>query len=157
MFLPLFFIKGYVWFLPPWLQQGWYNTDFYNKDEQVRCTTMEMNEAINGYLGVSHAYFAPDDYMTHENITVYEWRNNYNKYALTERSKEQEGEQKQEQEKDIILSNYAGYAYDAVWTYAYALDRLIHENNGYIIDFHQIDQTVNLVNIIAETDFDGVS
>lgn len=37
-------VQGYVWFLPMWLNDTWYNTDYFNvhKNETVNCTTNEM-------------------------------------------------------------------------------------------------------------------
>ncbi|XP_054006339.1 uncharacterized protein LOC128891132 [Hylaeus anthracinus] len=135
--------QGYVWFLPLWLRPQWYDTDRYNKmGEQVPCTTLEMSRSINGHLGLSHAYFAPDDSIMQEGITVREWRNRY------------EEDCKSHQEPP---SNYAGFAYDAMWTYAYAMDRLLKENQSYAFDLHS-DHTINrLTTIIGETDFEGVS
>lgn len=137
-------LKGYVWFLPLWLQQQWYNTDYYNQiGEKVACTTSEMMEAINGHFGLSHAYFARDDSIMQEGITVREWRERYENTCRMHNP-------------PLQPSNYAGYAYDAMWTYAYAMDRLIHENESYVFDLHS-DHTVNrLTNIIGETDFNGV-
>lgn len=136
-------VQGYVWFLPLWLRPLWYDTDYYNAEgEEVPCTTAEMNKAINGHLGLSHAYFAPDDEIMQEGITVREWRNRYESYCKLQNQ---------------APSNYAGFAYDAMWTYAYAMDRLIRENQSYVFDLHS-DQTVNrLTDIIGETDFYGVS
>ncbi|XP_076168527.1 uncharacterized protein LOC143147294 isoform X3 [Ptiloglossa arizonensis] len=136
-------VQGYVWFLPLWLRPQWYDTDRYNREgEKVPCTTLEMSKSINGHLGLSHAYFAPDDDIMQEGITVRQWRNRY------EASCRNHGEPP---------SNYAGFAYDAMWTYAYAMDRLLRENQSYVFDLHSI-QTINrLTDIIGETDFYGVS
>lgn len=136
-------VQGYVWFLPLWLRPEWYDTDRYNqKGEQVPCTTAEMSKAINGYLGLSHAYFAPDNDIMQEGITVRQWRDRY---------------ELQCQNKEQPPSNYAGYAYDAMWTYAYAMDRLLRENQSYVFDLHS-NHTINrLTDIIGETDFYGVS
>lgn len=131
-----------MWFLPLWLRPEWYDTDRYNqKGEQVPCTTAEMSKAINGYLGLSHAYFAPDNDIMQEGITVRQWRDRYELQCQT---------------KKQPPSNYAGYAYDAMWTYAYAMDRLLRENQSYVFDLHS-NHTINrLTDIIGETDFYGV-
>ncbi|XP_043507447.1 uncharacterized protein LOC122527382 isoform X1 [Frieseomelitta varia] len=137
-------VQGYVWFLPLWLRPEWYDTDRFNlkDEEQVPCTTMEMSRAINGYLGLSHAYFAPDNEIMQEGITVRQWRDRYEKDCRN---------------RNQPPSNYAGFAYDAMWTYAYAMDRLLRENQSYIYDLHS-EQTVNrMTDIIGETDFYGVS
>ncbi|EFN73169.1 Insulin-like peptide receptor [Camponotus floridanus] len=137
--------QGYVWFLPLWLQQQWYNPDYYKQEgKKVHCTMSEMMKAINGHLGLSHAYFARDDSIMQEGITVREWRERYENTCRM-------------QDPPLQPSNYAGYAYDAMWTYAYAMDRLIHENESYVFDLHS-DHTVNrLTTIIGESDFNGVS
>ena len=100
-----------------------------------------MSKAINGHLGITHAYFAPDDDIMQEGITVRQWRDRYEKQCKIANQQP---------------SNYAGYAYDAMWTYAYAMDLLLKENQSYVFDLHS-DQTVNrLTDIIGSTDFYGV-
>ncbi|XP_017886547.1 uncharacterized protein LOC108628852 [Ceratina calcarata] len=136
-------VQGYVWFLPLWLRPEWYDTDQYNKDgEQVPCTTAEMNKAINGHLSLSHAYFAPDDDIMQEGITVRQWRDRYELDC---------------KQRNQPPSNYAGFAYDAMWTYAYAMDRLLRENQSYVFDLHSEQTVTRLTDIIGETDFYGVS
>ncbi|XP_034938536.1 uncharacterized protein [Chelonus insularis] len=135
--------KGYVWFLPLWLQPNWYDTDIHNKNgESVPCTTADMIKSINGYFSVSHAFYADDNEIMQEGITVRQWRDRYETLCKT---------------ANQSPSLYAGYVYDAMWTYAYAVDHLIKENQSYVFDLHS-DQTVNrLTDIIANTDFKGVS
>nr|CAD7258606.1 unnamed protein product [Timema shepardi] len=141
--------KGYVWFLPLWLSPDWYDTDFYNKKtasnnktENISCTTPEMIKAINGHLALTHSYFAPDDQVMQEGKTVGEWRKNYSKICAA---------------KNVSVSNYAGYAYDAVWTYAYALNRMTKENPSYLSDLHSNTTTHRFVELLEATDFNGVS
>ncbi|XP_076647965.1 uncharacterized protein LOC143356288 [Halictus rubicundus] len=135
--------KGYVWFLPLWLRPQWYDTDLYNETgENVPCTTLEMSKAINGYLGISHAYFGQDDAIMQENITVREWRNNYEAECIR---------------RKLPPSDYAGYAYDAMWTYAYAMDQLLKEKEAYIFDLHSQETIDRLTAIISEMNFYGVS
>lgn len=101
-------------------------------------------KAINGHLGLSHAYFARDDDIMQEGITVRKWRERYENRCRM-------------QNQPIEPSNYAGYAYDAMWTYAYAMDRLIRENQSYVFDLHSEHTVHRLTHIISETDFYGVS
>lgn len=54
-----------------------------------------------------------------ENITVEEWRKN----LCTKHTRK--------------LANYGGYVYDAMWTYAYALDKLLKNHPGAYNNFHQ--------------------
>lgn len=139
----IFISQGYVWFLPLWLSPNWYDTDLYNeKGESVPCSTSEMLLVVNGYLGISHAYYASDDEVMQENITVREWRKRY---------------EAQCREQNQPPSDYAGYAYDATWTYAYAVDQLLRENKSHVYTLHSSQTTDRLMNIISRTDFYGVS
>ncbi len=56
-----------------------------------------------------------------ENITVGEWKTNY------------EGNCEQ---KNVDMSDYAGFAYDAMWTYAFALEKLLKQNHSHITNLH---------------------
>lgn len=59
--------------------------------------------------------------------------------------------------EDNTASKYSGYVYDAVYMYALALDKMIRMDKALIQDLHS-EKTVNqLVKIIKELDFDGVS
>ncbi|XP_069698476.1 uncharacterized protein [Periplaneta americana] len=136
--------EGYVWFLPLWLAPDWYNTDYYNEhhSEQVSCTTTQMIEAINGHLALTHAYFAPDSELMQENITVGQWREKYKNVCRS---------------RNVSESNYAGFAYDAVWTYALALNKLMKENQTFLSDIHSSVSTQRFVELLEATDFHGVS
>ncbi|KAL1491180.1 hypothetical protein ABEB36_011819 [Hypothenemus hampei] len=131
--------QGYVWFLPMWLNRTWYNTNYFNqyRNESVNCTTNDMIKAITGYFSMTHAYFAPGDQVMQENKTVAEWRKEY--------------------ESGGQASDYAGFAYDAVWVYALALDKLSKNDSEALADMHSANTTDKLVSLIAQTDFYGVS
>ncbi|KAF2904495.1 hypothetical protein ILUMI_01678, partial [Ignelater luminosus] len=137
--------QGYVWFLPLWLNTTWYNTTYFNvyAHEKVNCTLENMIEAINGYFSLTSAFFAPNDSVMQENITVGEWRQNYMSEIRNKTGAKS--------------SNYAGFAYDAVWTYALALDRLIKEDPEAVAGMHSDNTTNKLVSLIKATDFNGVS
>lgn len=132
--------EGWVWFLPHWLSPKWYEIPT-NGNKTIKCTTEEMKMAINGYLALTHQYFAADSEIMQENITVGEWRAKY-------RKKQNNGSEE---------SNYAGYAYDAVWAYAYALDKLIKFNESYASSLHMENTTRKFVELIQKTNFNGVS
>ncbi|XP_033330257.2 uncharacterized protein LOC117222594 [Megalopta genalis] len=135
--------QGYVWFLPVWLRPQWYDTDRYNDTgDTVPCTTLEMSKAINGYLGISHAAFGSNDAIMQENITVRAWRDQYEQKC---------------KDSGQPPSNYAGYAYDAMWTYAYAMDKLLKENESYVFTLRNPQTVDRLTTIIGEMDFYGVS
>lgn len=72
---------------------------------------------------MTSAFFAPDNAIMPENRTVGEWRADYAKKAKS------------------FMSNYAGFAYDAVWTYALALDELIKEDPEAIAGMHSQNTT----------------
>ncbi|XP_014237000.1 receptor-type guanylate cyclase gcy-3-like [Trichogramma pretiosum] len=136
--------QNYVWFLPIWLRSNWFDTDYYNsaQGESTPCSTAEMKMAINGHLGISHATYAPDDSIMQEGITVRDWRDRYERYCSSQKE---------------VTSPYAGYAYDAMWTYAYAVDALLKENSSYIFDLHSEHTVSRFTDIISKTDFNGVS
>ncbi|CAG9862835.1 unnamed protein product [Phyllotreta striolata] len=130
--------EGYVWFLPVWLSPDWYNTTKYNATEQIGCSVDQMIEAANGYFSLTHAYFAPDEDMMQENITVGQWKRNMKSIHRP-------------------ISDYAGFAYDAVWTYALALTQLLQNDSEDMSVLHSANTSRKLVNYIQDVDFHGVS
>jgi len=70
---------------------------------------------------LTHAYYAPDTDVMQEGMSVGDWKKHYKKKC--DKSK-------------VQMSNYGGYAYDAVWTYAYALDKLFQDNQSFVADLH---------------------
>ena len=62
-----------------------------------------------------------------ENITVKEWREKYRKLCEKTRSS---------------VSDYAGFAYDAVWMYALVLDKLIKGDPQATADLHSPNTTM---------------
>ncbi|CAH1117481.1 unnamed protein product [Phaedon cochleariae] len=130
-------VQGYVWFLPVWLDNRWYDTDYYNAKlkEVINCTTKEMKEAITGYFAMTHTYYADNDSMMQEGITVGKWR----------------------EQNSVNSSNYAGFAYDAVWTYAFALNNLSKTDPEAMSNLHTEVTTNKLVRLVEATDFQGLS
>ncbi|XP_045472774.1 uncharacterized protein LOC123679301 isoform X2 [Harmonia axyridis] len=124
--------KGYVWFLPI----------SYNNLQggEINCTAQEMLEVTNGYFSLAHAYYGDDNAVMQENITVKEWRDRYKARSNTQK-----------------MSDYAGYAYDAVWTYALATDKLAKTDPEALSHIHSNTTIKKLVEIINDTDFMGVS
>lgn len=74
---------------------------------------------------MAHAFYSPDDAVIQGNMTVATWKEKYRglKKAVPQ------------------SSNYAGYAYDAVWTYALALDKLVRDNPQAVSDLHSQNTT----------------
>lgn len=132
---------NYVWFLPRWFANNWYNIEYYaEKDKKkIPCNTSMMLEAVDRHMSLGYAYYAPDDVVYHEGKTVKQWRDEYN----------------QSLEKEP--AEYAGYTYDAVWTYAFALDKLLKEDRTHVANLHS-DRTIKrFVELLGETNFSGVS
>ncbi|KAK8784170.1 hypothetical protein V5799_009462 [Amblyomma americanum] len=141
---------GYQWFLPTWLgqqeqrHQEWYNTEYYNQhfNESVNCTLSEMRMAIDGYMSLHPKAYADDNAYMQDNKTVADWKAQYRQIATG---------QKQED------SDYGGYAYDAVWVFALAVDALFKKNHSYTSSLHEDATFKELIRLINATDFHGVS
>ncbi|KAK9870582.1 hypothetical protein WA026_008145 [Henosepilachna vigintioctopunctata] len=122
--------EGYIWFLPIS-----YST---LKGGNINCTAQEMEEAEKGYFSMAHAYYGEDDQIMQENKTVKQWREEYRNSTK-------------------YMSNYAGYAYDAVWTYALATAKLAKTDPEALSNIHSNATIKKLVEYLNETDFMGVS
>ena len=146
--------QGYVWFLPGWFDDHWYDIDALKKvknktpsdkkqsiisnggtiqmfeDTQVgilpSCTTSEMLLALHGHLSLVHANFAPEDSMIPANMTVAEW-----KFALKKRMKETRKKYKSAQSK-VSNNNTVNDALDI----NFKVDKEIKLNkySGYVYD-----------------------
>ncbi|KAM7283532.1 atrial natriuretic peptide receptor 2 [Ixodes scapularis] len=141
---------GYQWFLPTWLAQQeyrdrqWYNTEHYNKyhNESVNCTVSQMRKALEGYMSLHPKSYADDNAIMQENRTVGDWKALY-KQVATAQGKED--------------SEYGGYAYDAVWVFALALEALFQRNHSHTSTLHDDRTFQELISLINETNFNGVS
>lgn len=141
---------GYQWFLPTWLAQQekrnlqWYNTTYYNyhNNESVNCSVSEMRSALEGYMSLHPKSYADDNSIMQENKTVREWKDLYRTVALNQGR------------EDI---DYGGYAYDAVWVFALALDALFKMNHSHTSTLHEDRTFQELISLINKTDFNGVS
>lgn len=139
--------NGYQWFLPLWFQNNWFDTDFYNSNksynqENVPCTTKEMMEAINGHMSLAYKFYGDDDDIMQEQKTIGSWKEYYKQIAKTTNRQP---------------SMYGGYAYDAVWVYAYALDALLKENHIHVANLHSDETSKRFVDLVNQTNFTGVS
>nr|XP_045615701.1 uncharacterized protein LOC123768923 isoform X1 [Procambarus clarkii]XP_045615702.1 uncharacterized protein LOC123768923 isoform X1 [Procambarus clarkii]XP_045615703.1 uncharacterized protein LOC123768923 isoform X1 [Procambarus clarkii]XP_045615704.1 uncharacterized protein LOC123768923 isoform X1 [Procambarus clarkii] len=132
---------NYVWFLPRWFTSNWYDTQLYSEKDKkkIPCNTSMMLEAIDRHMSLGYAYYADDDFVYHENKTVRQWREEYYQQYQHE------------------PAEYAGYTYDAVWAYAYALDKLLKEDRTHVSNLHSDRTNKRFVELIRETDFSGVS
>uniref|UniRef100_A0A182F2H0 receptor protein-tyrosine kinase n=1 Tax=Anopheles albimanus TaxID=7167 RepID=A0A182F2H0_ANOAL len=136
--------NGYIWFLPMWLTNLWNQPAL--RSETKRCTIEELRHVMNGHFSLSHAPFADDNsYLDVDGSTVSSWKKKY-KQAL-----------QKECSNTCSASDYAGYAYDAVWVYALALDNLLRDDPSALADLHSPDATKGLIKNIKKTNFQGVS
>lgn len=139
--------NGYQWFLPLWYTSDWFDTDLHNsvstqEDEHISCSTDEMIEAINGHMSLAYKFYADDDAVMQETKTVKEWTEQYEHQAKL---------------RNMDMSRYGGFTYDAVWVYAYALDKLFKENNSHVANLHSTKTSRRLVDFISQTNFTGVT
>lgn len=143
--------QGYVWFLPSWYPNDWWDVDFYNSSpdpqesrtqEYVPCSTDMMKYATDGYFVLSKTFADSDNTLIVGNISVGQYKKMYAKRV---------GEAK------VAGSAFASYVYDAVWVYAFALDKLFKNEPGALELIHSKSTAIKLVEYVNQTDFHGVS
>ncbi|XP_037902536.1 atrial natriuretic peptide receptor 2-like isoform X2 [Hermetia illucens] len=131
---------GYVWFLPVWLSKIWIVNNELKLMQNVSCTAEQLYTAINGHFSLAHSAFASNDTIMQENRNVSQWLDDFSKTV-----------------NSTELSDYTGFAYDAVWVYALAADKLLREDPSATDDLRAPDVVNRFVDIIWKTDFNGVS
>ncbi|XP_032231213.2 receptor-type guanylate cyclase gcy-2-like [Nematostella vectensis] len=144
--------NGYVWFLPFWLTDDWWNNKIsFNKSSRnfasqkvaVPCTVTEMKEFIEGgYFTMSNAFFASANSHVVGGFTVDQWRREYEHIIKTQ---------------GYTPSEYASFAYDAVWAYALALDKLFGSNSSSLDTIRTNATTQRLKCYLQQSNFSGVS
>ncbi|KAK3086705.1 hypothetical protein FSP39_022204 [Pinctada imbricata] len=139
--------EGYVWFLPSWYSNNWWDVDLHNKQTQnkedmIPCTTPMMKYAIDGHFMLSKTLYESPKTLVIGNITIGQFKVRYAKKV---------GQQ------GGSGSPFAGFVYDAVWVYALALDKLLRTNPGAVEKLHSKESTKALMNYIEKTRFKGLS
>ena len=82
-----------MWFLPDWLNDDWWDVDFYNSEdhsapEMVPCSTSEMKLFVDqGYLTLSAPFFGEDEQNVIGGGTVKDWKEEYQEHVDKEVSK----------------------------------------------------------------------
>lgn len=144
--------EGYVWFLPGMFGFDWHDTKHYNEysQESVNCTSEELRAAIKGYFSLSHAFFDSDSKFIIGDMTVATWKSEYSKRL--KQFVHSSGIQ-----MPNYVSDFGGYAYDAVWSFALALSSLNKENPSYLREIHSNQSIRRLVQLLYNTTFDGAS
>ncbi|XP_029195937.2 uncharacterized protein LOC114961433 isoform X2 [Acropora millepora] len=144
--------NGFVWFLPSWLASDWWQVDnqtnypmrsFEKYNVDVPCSTNDMEQFISGgYFSLSNAYFGNSLDIIQGGGTVGQWRQEY------EERVKKEGHSP---------TGYASFAYDGMWAYALALDKLF-KSDPFGLDTIKTNQTTQLLkSFLQQTNFSGVS
>ena len=71
---------GYVWFLPHWFTESWWNVEYFNEHNMetvTTCSSKQMLRAIRGHFIMSNAVFGDPEMQIVENMTVNEWQEAY--------------------------------------------------------------------------------
>ncbi|KAH3769941.1 hypothetical protein DPMN_171220 [Dreissena polymorpha] len=143
--------EGYVWFLPSWYSEDWWDVDYYNSrphpgdsrpQEHIPCTTNNMEYAIDGHFVLQKTYTDPDNTTVVGGINISHYKMMYAQRVG---------------KADRYRTPFASYVYDAVWTYAKALDRVLRRSPGALENIHSNENTKLLVEEINRTNFQGVS
>ena len=78
--------EGYVWFLPAWYADDWWDVDYYNSppshgdnrpQESTPCTTQNMEYAIDGHFILQKTFSDPDDTKVIGDITIGQYKRLY--------------------------------------------------------------------------------
>lgn len=127
---------GYVWFVPAWIK------DHMNANlSGINCTRDELKAALTFQFALNYESFGSDgDFVPHLNETVGDWKHRYTRNVSMDRP-----------------SEYAGFVFDAVWTFAKAADQVLREHPNHIVDLHSANATQDLVAAIEQLNFQGVS
>ncbi|XP_044180693.1 gamma-aminobutyric acid type B receptor subunit 2-like [Acropora millepora] len=137
----------YAWILPGWYRNKWWKSELI--EDSLSCTESEMNEAVRGYIACDSLRMSPAKGITVSGQTPEKLNHLY---------------QEKNTEKKSLKNTDAGFAYDAVWTIAVALNRTeqyfrsINSDHS-IGNFNYADsQTVeHLITAIQQTKFTGVT
>ncbi|KAL9927501.1 uncharacterized protein ACN427_000908 isoform 2-T5 [Glossina fuscipes fuscipes] len=127
--------EGYVWFLPFWLSKDW---STYRLENHANCTIQELEQAFEGHFSIKHRPFGNESNLMQEGISIAEWLSSYRSDVLKE-------------------SQYTAFAYDAVWVYALAADKLLREDKAAVENLRSKIVVNRFVDFIWETDFEGLS
>uniref|UniRef100_A0A1A9WXE3 receptor protein-tyrosine kinase n=1 Tax=Glossina brevipalpis TaxID=37001 RepID=A0A1A9WXE3_9MUSC len=127
--------EGYVWFLPFWLSKDWIT---HGLDTYVNCTIQELEQGFEGHFSMMHRPFGNESSLMQENISIKEWLSSYRSDVLS-------------------VSQYTAFAYDAVWVYALAAEKLLLEDKTAVDNLRSKRVVKRFVDFIWQTDFEGLS
>ena len=73
-------VNGYVWFLPAWFTERWWDTDKHSAafpSETVPCTSVEMLSAVQGHFVLKTSFLGEENSQIVGNRTVRTWLESY--------------------------------------------------------------------------------
>ncbi|KAL9965837.1 hypothetical protein ACROYT_G029691 [Oculina patagonica] len=135
----------YAWLIPGWFSRNWWKIKLEN--ESVACTEDEMNKAVKGYIACDNLKISPDNTVT-----------------VSGQSREQLSFRYQRVTGRPLNETDGGFAYDAVWAIALALNRTeeyLKENKS-LLSIDNFTYTNKVVmeyfkRSLEETNFTGVT
>ncbi|XP_046868491.1 uncharacterized protein LOC124461123 [Drosophila willistoni] len=125
----------YVWFFPSWVLS---DLTTWRGSVNISCTASEFHNAIDGHFSVRHVPFGDRKSQMQDGQFIGTWIDTY-------------------KSNDGFVSNYAGYTYDAVWTYALAAHKLLQKNKQAVNSLRTSYVTKLFAQLIRETEFEGLS
>lgn len=135
--------QGYVWFLPKWYSRNWYESILESTEEFEGCTVEQMRDALEGHMSLSYQYFGEDNQITPNSTSVAQWNEAYERMVTA---------------MNTTKSEYAGFTYDAVWSYALALDKMARDpDRSLMVDLRSDKSAAAIIKNLESLRFNGVS
>ncbi|PIK62648.1 hypothetical protein BSL78_00440 [Apostichopus japonicus] len=133
--------NGFMWIFPSWYNEDWWDLDKQNLTGAIGCSTSDMKTALSGGVTLTRVNLAEPDQVIAGGSTMSSWFDDF--YELSGSNKS--------------FVPLAAYAYDAVFTFAFALEKLFNEDATHL-DSLQSDKTTNLfVEYLRNTSFVGAT
>ncbi|XP_062505291.1 uncharacterized protein LOC134181999 isoform X2 [Corticium candelabrum] len=123
--------KHYVWILPGWFDVNWFDGGSCQlPSNNLTCTSNDIRDSIEGYLMVRDQFYtlAPKSSLVAGELTVGDWKSKYDS-ALQKYESELKEKGLLEESTTLNHGDYAPYVYDAIMTWAFALDQFFAEGN----------------------------
>ncbi|KAI8119383.1 Gamma-aminobutyric acid type B receptor subunit 1 [Lucilia cuprina] len=117
------------------LSKDW---NIVSEESNHSCTNQELEMAFEGHFSIMHSPFGGNATIMQEHITIEKWLESYSANVSS-------------------VSKYTAFAYDAVWAFALAADKLLHENRGAVENLRSKTVVNRFADLIWETDFVGLS
>ncbi|UYV71435.1 Vkr [Cordylochernes scorpioides] len=137
--------EGYQWILPAWYSNEWYNKKVDEINLNHSCSPSDIGKFGEGYLTAEYKYFTDNDTIVQNNITFASW---LEKYTLSVTSRA----------TSLVPSKYAGFAYDAVWAYGVAFDKMMTEDPNILASWpYNINNYKKFQETLKNVSFQGVS